>query len=169
MGVSGLEITQNYIEHLVDAYGNSVLRLAYTYLKNISDAEDIVQDVFIKVMETKPDFRDKTHEKAWLLRTAANLCKNKLTLLRNKNKCSIDDFAEVLSDNSTEKDDSFVLNAVLSLPPKYKVPIYLYYYEGYSTAEISKITEKPEATVRSLLSRARNKLKPILKEEYDFE
>lgn len=88
-----MEITQNYIEHLVDAYGNSVLRLAYTYLKNISDAEDIVQDVFIKVMETKPDFRDETHEKAWLLRTAANLCKNKLTLLRNKNKCSIDDFA----------------------------------------------------------------------------
>ena len=96
------------------------------------------------------------------------ICKNKLNLFWNKNKVSIDDIAEsaVYDEYNT---GSEVLKAVMSLPPKYRIVIYMYYYEGYSTAEISKITAQKDSTVRSLLHRAKDKLRNILKEGYDFE
>lgn len=145
-----------------------VLRISYTYLGNKADAEDIVQDVFLQIVDKKPDFNDETHEKAWLVRTTINMCKNKLNLFWNKNKVSIDDIAEsaVYDEYNT---DSEVLKAVMSLPPKYRIVIYMYYYEGYSAAEISKITAQKDSTVRSLLRRAKDKLRNILKEGYDFE
>ena len=93
--------------------------------------------------------------------------KNKLMLFWHKNVCSIDEIKEqAYSDNY---EDNTVLEAVLALPVKYRVPIHLYYYENYKTPEIAKILGKGESTVRSLLSRGREKLKVILKEEYDFE
>ena len=146
-----MEISQNYIEGLIEKYGDMVLRISYTYLKNKPDAEDVVQDVFLKVIDKKPNFNDENHEKSWFIRTAINMCKNKLNLFWNKNKCSIDAAAD------------------FSTYDKYRITVYMHYYEGYSTPEISKLLNKPEATVRSLLSRARTKLKNILKEDYDFE
>ncbi len=158
----------DYISNLVEKYADTVLRVSYTYLNNKADAEDVVQDVFLKVMEKRPEFNDSTHEKAWLLRTAINMCKNKTNLFWNKNKCSIDEIAEFSAFDSYSTDNS-VLKAVMSLPEKYRIPVYMFYYEGYSTAETAKILGKNEATIRSNLSRAREKLKTILKEEYDFE
>ncbi len=163
-----MKVTQDYISYLADKYINMVLRISYTYLGNKADAEDIVQDVFLQIVDKKPDFNDETHEKAWLVRTTINMCKNKLNLFWNKNKVSIDDIAEsaVYDEYNT---DSEVLKAVMSLPPKYRIVIYMYYYEGYSAAEISKITAQKDSTVRSLLRRAKDKLRNILKEGYDFE
>ena len=86
----------------------------------------------------------------------------------NKNKCSIDDVGEIAS-YDTYNTGSNVLQAVMSLPEKYRVAVYMFYYEGYSTLEISKMLGKTDTTVRSLLYRARGKLKDLLKEEYDFE
>lgn len=159
---------QNDIAALVDTYGNMILRLAYTYLKNKADAEDIVQDVFMQVIEKNPVWNDKAHQKAWLLRTTVNLCKNKLNVFWNRNKCSIDDAAEVgvCDDYHTDTD---VLQAVMKLGRDYRLVVHMYYYEGYSTPEIAKILDKSEATVRSLLHRARETLKKELKEAYDFE
>ena len=163
-----LEITKEYIGDLVDKYGNMILRIAYTYLKNKADAEDIVQDVFLQIIDKNPVFNDANHEKSWLVRTAINMCKNKINLFWNKNRCSIDDIAEFASYDKYSTDTS-VLKAVMELPDKYRIAVYMYYYEGYSTPEISKLTDKSETAVRSLLHRARNKLKSVLKEEYDFE
>lgn len=162
-----LEITTEYIGELVDKYGDMVLRLAYTYLKNKADAEDIVQDVFLRIIDKKPDFNDENHIKAWLARVTFNLCKNKLNLFWNKNRCSADEVPEESAydeyNTGTEVED-----AVMSLPENYKTAVHLYYYEGYSTSEISKIMGKSVITVRSFLHRARLKLKEMLKEEYDF-
>ncbi len=102
------------LAQLIDRYGNMVLRLAYTYLKNKADAEDIVQDVFLQVMEKQPEFQNAEHEKAWLVRTTINHCKNRLHTFWNRNKCSIDEIAEI-SKCDTYQLDSDVLKAVLSL------------------------------------------------------
>ncbi len=163
-----MEITKNYIENLVEKYGDMILRISYTYLKNKTEAEDIVQDVFLRVIDKAPDFNDEDHEKSWMIRTTINLCKNKLNLFWNRNKCSMDSVAE-FSVCDRYNLGSEVLKAVMSLSNKYRIVIYMYYYEGYSTPEIAKITDKSETAVRSLLHRARVKLKNILKEEYDFE
>lgn len=145
-----------------------ILRISYTYLKNQADAEDVLQDVFLRIMDKKPDFSDAEHEKFWIVRVTSNICKNKLMQFWNKNKCSIDDVGEI-SSYDTYATDSNVMKAVMSLPEKYRVAVHMFYYEGYSTVEISKILGKSEVTVRSILHRARNRLKDLLKEEYDFE
>lgn len=75
-----MEITKEYIGSLVDKYGNMILRIAYTYLKNKADAEDTVQDVFLQIIDKNPIFNDETHEKSWIVRTTINMCKNKLNL-----------------------------------------------------------------------------------------
>lgn len=90
-----MEFTKEYISTLIDKYGNTLLRLAYTYLKNKADAEDILQDVFLKLIDKKPIFNDENHEKAWLIRVTINLCKNKINLFWNKNKCSVGEIGEV--------------------------------------------------------------------------
>ena len=145
------------LTEVVDKYGNMVYRLAISYLKNTHDAQDIVQEVFIKYYNNEGKIQSEEHLKSWLLRVTINLCKNKLMLFWHKNVCSIDEIKEqAYSDNY---EDNTVLEAVLALPVKYRVPIHLYY----------KILGKGESTVRSLLSRGREKLKVILKEEYDFE
>ena len=163
-----MEVTKDYISDLLDKYGDMVLRIAYTYLKNRADAEDIVQDVFLRIIDKKPSFNDENHEKSWLIRATINMCKNKVNLFWNKNKCSIDDVQEFAVSDKYNTDTS-VFQAVMALGEKYRVVVYMYYYEGYSTPEIAKVIGKSETTIRSLLHRARNKLKDMLKEHYDFE
>lgn len=161
-------MTDEYINDLVDRYGNMILRLSFTYLKCQADAEDAVQEVFLKIVAQKPLFNDSEHEKSWLIRVTINICKNKLKCFWKQKVSSIDDVKEAAYyDNYTE--DSNVLKAVMSLPEKYRIVIHLYYYEDYTTPEIAVLIGKNEVTVRSLLHRAREKLKIILKEEYDFE
>ena len=163
-----MSVTKEYIGGLLDKYGDMVLRISYTYLKNRDDAEDVVQDVFLSVIDKCPEFKDSSHEKAWFVRAAINRCKNKLNLFWNKNKISADDVPEApFTDRYST--DSGVLDAVTALPKKYKIPVYMYYYEGYSMDEIAKITDAASATVRSQLKRAREMLKNTLKEDYDFE
>lgn len=163
-----MEVTKDYISDLLDQYGDMVLRIAYTYLKNRADAEDIVQDVFLRIIDKKPSFNDENHEKSWLIRATINMCKNKVNMFWNKNKCSIDDVQEFAVSDKYNTDTS-VFQAVMALGEKYRVVVYMYYYEGYSTPEIANVIGKSETTIRSLLHRARNKLKDMLKEDYDFE
>ncbi len=161
-------MTEEYIASLVDKYGDMVLRIAYTYLKNMDDAEDAVGDLYLKIVDKEPKFNDETHERLWMVRAIINICKNKLNLYWNKNKCSADDVAETGAFD-TYNETPEVLSAVLALPAKYKTAIYLFYYEGFKTPEIAKMMNKTEATVRSIMKRAREKLKSALKEGYDFE
>lgn len=159
------ETAYQQAERVMTDHGNNILRLAYSYLHNLSDAEDILQDTLIQYLKTAPVFENPTHEKAWLLRVAANLSKNRIAYNSIR---SADPLVESLAQEGRE-DLSFVWEAVKTLPEKYREVIHLFYYEGYSTAEISKILKRKEATIRSDLHRGREKLKLILKEVYDFE
>ena len=152
-------------ELLLQSYGNGILRLAYSYLHNISDAEEILQDTLIQYLKSEPVFENEAHEKAWLFRVAGNLSKNRISY--NKVR-SADELNEALVAEQRE-DLSFVWEAVKALPVKYREVIHLFYYEGLSTGQIAAVLKQNESTVRSRLMRGREKLKSILKEGYDFE
>ena len=143
-----------------------LLRIAMTRLSSPADAEDVVQEVFLKLLTTRPHFRDLEHEKAWLLRVAINLSKNKLNSAWFKRT---DTLEESYPCADLDSNLAFVWDAVRALPSKYREPIHLFYHEGYSTAEIARILGQKESTVRSLLHRGRSMLKETLKEAYDFD
>ena len=150
---------------LLDSYGNSILRYAYSYLHNMSDAEEILQDTILKRLEAPLSFTSPGHEKAWLLRVAGNMSKNRLKYNAVR---STDELRDDLAAGQ-RPDLSFVWDAVQQLPPQYRAAIHLFYYEGLSTREIAQVLRKKEPTVRSDLRRGRERLRSILKEEYDFD
>lgn len=157
-------------EKALALYGDAVLRAAYTYLHNMHDAEDIVQETFLRLFNSTAVFESEEHEKAWLLRVAINLSKNKLkSAWFRKNKLQADDFSDLAEDGDDIAELQFVWEAVKKLPVKYREVIHLFYQEGYATAEIASLLGKKEPTVRSLLSRGRKLLREILREEYDFD
>ena len=152
-------------EKLLDAYGDLLLRYAYSYLHNMADAEEVLQDTLVQFLKTASVFLNKAHEKAWLLRVAANLSKNRLSY--NKLR-QTDELNEELAAEGRE-DLSFVWDAVRQLPVQYREAVHLFYYEGLSTRQIASVLDRSEATIRSDLYRGREQLKRILKEAYDFE
>lgn len=139
-------------------YKDLVLRTAYCCVGNYSEAEDITQEVFLTMHEKQPEFRDDEHMKAWLLRCAVNRGKNYRQSWKQKGRMSLDEIAELPSDAPMEG-DSELRSMVLSLPEKYAVVLYLYYYEGYKIPEIAKMLGKRTNTIGSLLKRGREKLK----------
>lgn len=145
------------IETLFYTYRDDVYRMAVSYTKSIQEAEDVCQIVFLKLMEQKHIQPGK--EKAWLMQVTANQCRSLLRSGWWKKTVSLDD--TLLSEPAAHGD---VLRAVLSLPPKYRVVIYLHYYEGYATAEIAKLLKISRSAVTTRLQRAREMLKPLLEE-----
>jgi len=151
-------------ERMLNDYGNAVLRLAYSYLHNMADAEEVLQDTLMQFLKAAPTLGTKEYEKAWLLRVAANLSKNRIKYNAIR---QADELMEELV--AEERDDlSFVWEAVKALPVKYREVIHLFYHVGYPTAQIASILGMKESTVRSNLARGREKLKTALKEAYDF-
>lgn len=146
-------------EYLVETYADAILRLSYAYLKNTADAQDICQTVFVKLLTAHRDFESPEHEKAWILRTAANACKDLLRSPWRKRTCCLEDCAE---QPAADPGDGSVLAAVNSLPPRYRAVVYLYYYEGYQADEIGRILGAPTATVHTRLVRGRARLKNLL-------
>lgn len=150
---------------ILNLYENDILRMAYSYLHNMEDAEDIVQDTVICYWQKAPQNMDMAKEKAWLLTVASNLSKNKI---RYKKHRKTDELLDTLAQEERE-DLSFVWEAVKTLQVKYREAVHLFYYEGYSTRDIAQILHRNESSVRSDLRRGREQLKKILKEAYDFE
>ena len=145
----------------VDLYGDTVRRICMIHLKNMTDTEDIFQAVFLKyVLHTAP-FDSPEHEKAWIIRVTVNACKDLLKSFFHTRTVSLDALIE--TSQEIQEDYSEVLEAVLALPEKYKDPIYLHYYEGYTAEEIGRILHKNTNTVYTLLTRARQMLKTRLK------
>ena len=157
--------TNGRAEMILTRFGDSILRYAYTYLHNMSDAEEVLQDTLMQFLKTAPEFESENHEKAWLLRVAANLSKNRIRYNKLRETDELND--ELVAEE--REDLSFVWEAVKSLPVKYREVIHLFYHEGYQTAQIAKVLGRNESTVRSDLRRGREKLKEVLKGEYDFE
>lgn len=148
--------SDEYIEQLVKTHSNSMLKAAFALLRNRDDAEDIVQEAFMKLMEKKPRFNDDEHAKAWLLRVTINLSKNMLKASSRKNKSETEEISY------TENESDGVLFCVMKLEENYRTVIHLYYYEGYSIKEIAAILKLPSATVGTRLKRGRSKLKKML-------
>lgn len=152
--------TDEYIAECVRTHSGSMLRAAYAILRSTADAEDAVQEAFIRLITKAPQFCDSEHEKAWLLRVVINISRNML-----KSSLRSSPFEELpLSDTTNEGGD--LLNAVLSLPEHYRTVIHLYYYEGYSIKEISHILKTPPATIGTRLARGRAILKETLKGDF---
>jgi len=152
------------VAEIVEKYSDLLLRIAFTYMKNISDAEDMVQEVFLKLVKDYPSFENDEHQKAWLIRVTINLCKNRLKSAWFRKTEPIYDTTLSFSD-----EEKFVMNAVMELPSKYSSVILLYYHEGYSIKEISNILDIKESTISSQLQRARSQLKSKLKEDFGYE
>ena len=153
------EIAEIYSRHIKTVY-----RVCFAYMKDPADAEDAVQETFFKLIRSGPAFDGEEHEKAWLIRTASNVCKN---VLRHwwRRRESIEDCPTLPGSDEPEIDDVF--QAVMALPDKYKAVVYLHYYEGYSGAEIAGILKKPHSTIRNHLHEARAILKERLGDHFD--
>ena len=146
-------------QRLAETYADAILRLSYAYLKNTYDAQDVCQTVFVKLLTEPREFESAEHERAYILRMAANACKDLLKSPWRKRTCDLEACAEV---PAPETGDGAVLAAVNQLPANYRSVIYLFYYEGYQAAEIGKILGVPTATVHTRLARGRARLKDIL-------
>ena len=146
-------------ERLANTYADAILRLSYTYLKNTYDAQDVCQTVFVKLLAEPQEFESPRHERAYILRMAANACKDLLKSPWRKRTCDLDACMEV---PAPEAEDGSVLAAVNQLPAHYRTVIYLFYYEGYDAREIGQILAIPTATVHTRLARGRSKLKELL-------
>ncbi len=156
--------TDEYIQHVLDKYSRMLIKLAFTYVKNIADSEDIIQDVFVSLMKRGNGFESEEHEKAWLIRVTINKCKNHLKSSWNRLKVPLEEDITYLP-----KEQSEVLALVLDLPKKYRTVIHLFYYENYSMNEIAKMLSKKPATIGTWLSRGRNLLKIKLIGGFEYE
>ena len=146
---------------VVERYRDTVFRVAFNYLRCAADADDVCQDVFVSLFRSGREFVDDEHLKAWLIRVTINRCKSEFRHPWRRVD-DIDDYAERLEAPPEGRE---LLRAVMALPEKYRVPVYLFYYEGYRTAEIAQMLGVADATVRTRLARARKRLATVLGEE----
>ena len=155
--------TDKEIADIYERHRKMLYRICFAYMKNAADTEDAVQNTFFQLIKTAPIFENTAHEKAWLIRTASNICKNELKSWRHKTE-NIEDQYDLAENETFDTGD--VLYAVLGLPDKYKTVVYLYYYEGYTGSEISQILKKPKSTIRNYLHEARVLLKERLGDDF---
>lgn len=153
------------IDELLEQYGDMVYRVALQNMQNASDAEDIAQDVFVKIIQKKPSFDTVQHERAWILRVTMNTCKDKWKYYKIRRTLELKDNQATVK----EEKNSGILYEVMKLPLKYRNVIYLFYYEEMSVAQISEILQKKEATILTWLRRARKRLKIQLEEGDVYE
>lgn len=152
-----------FYEKTFDKYSAMVYRLAFSRTNSRYDADDILQTVFLKLVKSNVDFLDDEHIKAWLIRVTLNTSKNLLLSAVRRLTLPLED---TLAFEMKEKSE--VYYAVMKLSVKYRTVVHLFYYEGYNTKEIAKLLDTKEATVKTRLNRARQKLKAELKgEEFD--
>lgn len=159
-------------ERLVRAYSDLILRLSYTYLRSTAEAEDICQDVLIKLIGRGQPFRNKEHERAWVIRVTANACKDLLRRDRSHPTDALDSVPEAsapptVPEGAATERDRRVLAAVAALPQNYREAIYLHYYEGYSIRAIAALTGRSPAAVAQHLSRGRKRLRSTLEGDLD--
>lgn len=152
--------SEQEVNRAVEQYSDMIRRLCMIHLKNYADTEDIFQTVFLKHVLSSVAFESREHEKAWFIRVTVNACKDLLKSFFRSRTVPLEEIMEQPAQLST--DDREVLEAVLSLPQKYKDVVYLHYYEGYTAPQISRILGKNKNTVYTLLTRSRQLLREKL-------
>lgn len=153
--------SEEEIEELVEQYSSLIFRISYCILCNPQDAEDAVQETFLRYLTKAPEFVSEEHRKAWLIRVSANISKNMQMFKLRRETVSIDDIENV----GIARDDFELFELIMSLPAKYKIVMALYYVEGYKSKEIAEIIDVNEAAVRKRLQKGRE----LLKVEFEKE
>ena len=152
----------NQLETLIKTHENTLYRAALAILGDAHEAEDAVQDAFLRCLEKGPEFESPAHEKAWLLRVTVNGCKSRLrSPWRRRAAPLLDTYP------AAAPEEQNLMETIMTLPARDRAVLHLYYYEGYQTAEIAEMTGWREGTVRSRLTRARTKLGDLLKGELE--
>jgi len=171
---------------LVEQYSSMVFRVALTACGSRAEAEDLMQEVFLRLVQTRPDFSSAEHAKAWLLRVTMNCCASLGRSVWKRRVGSLDEWRDYRDATTDSKKGSAnadepaaaldasqqrtdVLSAVAKLPPKQRLCVHLFYFEEQSIAEISTLTSWPTSTVKSHLRRGRSNLRATLSEEYDYD
>ena len=149
----------NCVSELVDRYGKMLFRICYCILCSRDDAEDAMQETYLRYLTKAPDFSGAEHEKAWLIKVATNISKNMLMLKLRRNFVNIEELQNI----GIEDSDSGVFEAIMALPVKYKIVMDLYYIEGYKVNEVSEITGASPDAVRKRLQKGRE----LLKDEFE--
>lgn len=152
--MNGAPNKNEYIEYMVEKYSDMIYRIAITRTNNKQDAEDIFQEVFLRISRKMPNFENENHEKAWIIRVTINCSKNLLNSMWSKKTVPLDENIKFETSKSYE-----IYYEVAKLPVKYRTVIYLFYYEGLKIEEISKILNINQSTIKTQLARAREKLK----------
>lgn len=147
------------MEEVARKYMSMLFQLCYVHLRNHADAEDAVSETLIRYMEKRPAFNEEEHRKAWILRTAINICRDMHRYRKRHQYINLED----INDYVAEEEDRTIVTSLMNLPEKYKSVLYLYYIEGYKTAEISEILGLSPSAVRKRLQIGRKKLRM----EYD--
>lgn len=151
---------KQYFSDMYEKHAKSVYGICLMYLKNKDDAEEAVTETFIRIMQANPAFENDAHTRAYLIQTAVNISKNLLKSNWHRNVVKDED---VLMYMATPEEES-VMEELLQLPPKYRVVLYMHYYEGYKAQEIADMMKVSLSAVLSRLARGRKKLKDILTE-----
>lgn len=149
-------------EQAYAAWGEMLYRLAALYLGSAGEAEDVLQDVFVKLLSQKRHFQDEAHQKRWLIRVTVNLCKDRLRSARRRATVPLED-----RDLVGREEDREILSLVLSMPEVYRSAVHLHYYEGYSVEEIGKILGLSVSAVKMRLKRGREYLRLEMEDEYE--
>jgi len=158
--------TNDCLENVVKAYSDMVYRLAFSQTRNKSDADDIFQEVFLRYIRKMPQFETEEHRKAWLIRVTVNCCKKMwMSSWYKKIASFISSLDEIITFEM--KEETNLHYELQKLPMKYRAVIHLFYYEDLNIEEISKALNQKPSTIRTQLTRARYRLKEILKEDYD--
>lgn len=156
-------VDEKKLTELFQRHADTVYRVCLLQMRSREDAEDVVQSTFLKLVEKPVHFVDEAHERAWLIVTASNACKNQLKYWFRTRR-SVLPLEEVTS--KVQEDTSEVLEAIWNLPERYATLLYLYYYEGYNSSEIARMQSVKESTLRSRLVKARELMGEKLRREH---
>lgn len=153
--------SEEEIKELVDKYSSMIFRISYCILCSPEDAEDAVQETFLKYLTKAPEFNSEEHRKAWLIKVSANISKNMLMFRKRRETVNIEDIENI----GIDRQDHETFELIMNLPAKYKIVMILYYVEGYKSKEIAEIIHISEDTVRKRLQKGRE----LLKKEFEKE
>lgn len=156
-----MKMTETVFLEVFEKFKNTVYAVVFNYVRNVEDAADLEQEVFLKLLSHDSEFESEEHMKAWLIRVSINLCKNHM---RSRSYMSAGPLPEDLP-AAVKEEQGELLQWVLRLPEKYRIPLHLFYYEEYSIRQIAEVTDLPEATVKIRLKRGREKLGKSLRKE----
>ena len=146
-----------------DAYGNMLFRLCLVMLKNSTDAEDALQEVMLKYYRKAPVFTDEEHKRAWLLTVAGNQCKD---MLRFRAKHPLAEDTDIYEYKSSGGEESGILDALMTLPEKFRLVLILFYVEEYPVKDIAKMIGKTPSAVKMRLQKGRKLLEEVYRKEY---